>query len=220
MRPGRRISDLCAIRSIPPPLRACSPCRFPVRWRNSSARRSRNAQGNVKAAKAQGKRPGNSGVRERQPEAIRKIALAPENVYRDELIASADQWMPTVRRLRPQHPWEDVVRVLGDRGQSWTVVRLWRAVGKLVAPPMVPPALLSPAPRKSPGDRLMMLVVGVAMADPVLSLRDIGAQLERMGEWTPRGGLKWPTSSGGEATRPRERSAWHRQGPCRAGPNP
>jgi hypothetical protein len=35
----------------------------------------------------------------------------------DNLIASADRWMPTVRRMRPQHPWEDIVRVLGVNGR-------------------------------------------------------------------------------------------------------
>jgi DNA invertase Pin-like site-specific DNA recombinase len=35
----------------------------------------------IKAAKARGKRPGNPGIRERRPEAIRKTALAREKVY-------------------------------------------------------------------------------------------------------------------------------------------
>ena len=103
--------------------------------------------------------------------------------------------MPTVRRLRPQRPWEDVVRVLGDSGQSWTVARLRRAVGKLVAQHMADPALLRPAPRRNPQDRLMTLIAGIAMTDPSLSLRDIGSQLERMRERTPRGGLTWSASS-------------------------
>jgi hypothetical protein len=97
--------------------------------------------------------------------------------------------------MRPQHPWEDVVRVLGNSGQTWTVARLRRAVGKLVAQHMADPALLQPAPRKNPEDRLMTLIAGIAMTDPSLSLREIGAQLERMRERTPRGGLTWSASS-------------------------
>jgi DNA invertase Pin-like site-specific DNA recombinase len=143
---------------------------------------SERTKAGIKAAKARGKKPGNPGMRERQPEAIRKIAVA-------------GRWMPTVRRMRPQHPWEDVVRVLADRGEAWTVARLRRAVGKLVSQHMADPALLSPAPRKSPEDRLMTLIAGIAMTDPSLSLRDIGAQLERMRERTPRGGLTWSASS-------------------------
>jgi hypothetical protein len=156
---------------------------------------SERTRAGIKAAKARGKKPGNPGMRERQPEAIRKIALAREKIYVDNLIAGADQWMPTVRRMRPQHPWEDVVRVLGNSGQTWTVARLRRAVGKLVAQHMADPALLQPAPRKNPEDRLMTLIAGIAMTDPSLSLREIGAQLERMRERTPRGGTKWNASS-------------------------
>ena len=87
------------------------------------------------------------------------------------------------------------MRVLGDSGQSWTVARLRRAVGKLVSQHMADPALLKPALRKNPDDRLMTLIAGIAMADPGLSLREIGAQLERMRERTPRGGLTWSASS-------------------------
>src|SRR3954471_4838549 len=68
---------------------------------------SERTRAGIRAAKARGKKPGNPGLRERQPEAIRKIAVAREKNYVDDLIASAEQWMPTVRRMRPQHPWED-----------------------------------------------------------------------------------------------------------------
>ena len=156
---------------------------------------SERTRAGIKAAKARGRHPGNPGMRERRPEAIRKIALAREKAYLDDLIAGADRWMPTVRRMRPHHPWDDVVRVLGERGQAWTVARLRRAVGTLVSHHMAAPTLLRPAPRKSPEDRLMTLIAGIAMADPSLSLREIGAQLERMRERTPRGGLKWSASS-------------------------
>ena len=40
-----------------------------------------------------------------------------------------------------------------------------------------------------------MLTAGIAMADPGLSLRAIGAQLEAMRERTPRGGRQWAASS-------------------------
>ncbi len=156
---------------------------------------SERTKAGIKAAKARGRMPGNPGTRERRPDAIRKVALAREKVYLNELITSADQWMPTVRRMRPHHPWDDVVRVMGDSGQSWTVARLRRAVDKLVSQHMADPALLRPAPRKTPEDRLMTLITGIAMADPGLSLREIGAQLERMRERTPRGGFTWSASS-------------------------
>ncbi|MBZ6078859.1 recombinase family protein [Microvirga puerhi] len=156
---------------------------------------SERTKAGIKAAKARGRKPGNPGMRERNPEAIRKIALAREKVYLDRLIASADRWLPTVRRMRPHHPWDDIVHLLSDGGQSWTVARLRRAVAKLVSERMADPILLKPAARKSPQDRLMTLIAGIAMADPNLSLREIGAQMERMRERTPRGGLRWSASS-------------------------
>jgi hypothetical protein len=55
------------------------------------------------------------------------------------------------------------------------VARLRRAVGKLVAQHMADPALVRPAPRRNPEDRLMTLIAGIAMTDPGLSLRDVGA---------------------------------------------
>ncbi|MBB3019534.1 DNA invertase Pin-like site-specific DNA recombinase [Microvirga lupini] len=156
---------------------------------------SERTKAGVRAAKARGKQPGNPGLRERRPEAIRKTALAREKVYVDDLIATSDKWMPTVRRMRPHHPWEDVVHSLEAAGQSWTVDRLRRAVGKMVSQHMADPALLHPASRKGPQHRLMNLVAGIAMADPNLSLRDIAAQLELMRERTPRGGRQWSASS-------------------------
>jgi hypothetical protein len=49
------------------------------------------------------------------------------------------------------------VHVLGDSGQVWTVARLRRAVGKLVAQHMADPALLKPALRRKPEERLMTI---------------------------------------------------------------
>jgi len=40
-----------------------------------------------------------------------------------------------------------------------------------------------------------MMVAGIAMANPEMSLRAIGAQLETMRERTPRGGRQWAASS-------------------------
>ncbi len=156
---------------------------------------SERTKSGLKAAKARGKTLGNPGVRERRPEALRKIATAREKTYLDQLVLTADAWLPVVRRLRPTHSWEDVVQILNNKGQAWTVERLRRAVGKMVSQRMADPALLRRSPRRPPDDRLMTLIAGIAIADPTLSLREIGAQLEAMRERTPRGGLEWKASS-------------------------
>ncbi|EIM31246.1 site-specific recombinase, DNA invertase Pin [Microvirga lotononidis] len=156
---------------------------------------SERTKAGLRAAKARGKVLGNPGVREHRPETIRRLTLAREKRYLDPLIASADRWMPTVKRMRPRHSWTDVVRVLNGWGQDWTEERLRRAVRKLVSQRMADPVLLQNSPRRSSDDRLSMLIAGIAMADPDLSLREIAVQLERMRERTPRGGTKWNASS-------------------------
>ncbi|WEX91388.1 recombinase family protein (plasmid) [Sinorhizobium garamanticum] len=149
----------------------------------------------MKAAKARGRLAGNPGLRERRPEAVRAVSVARERAYLDELISSAQTWLPTVRRLRPQHSWDNVVRILNRRGHDWTVERLRRAVHRLVREKLAEPALVARSPRRPPEDHLMRLVAGIAIADPDLSLRDIAAQLDQMHERPPRGGRKWQPSS-------------------------
>ncbi|MCZ4093425.1 recombinase family protein [Sinorhizobium psoraleae] len=149
----------------------------------------------MKAAKARGRMPGNPGLRERRPEAIRSVSAARERAYLDELISSAQTWLPTVRQLRPQHSWDNVVRVLNRRGHSWTVERLRRAVHRMVREKLAEPELLARSPRRPAEHQLMRLVAAIAIADPNLSLRDIAAQLDQMHERPPRGGRKWQPSS-------------------------
>ena len=156
---------------------------------------SERTKAGIKAAKARGKLPGNPGLRERRPEAIKAVSRAREKIYLDELISSAQTWLPTVRQLRPKHSWDNVVRVLNRRGHDWTVERLRRAVHRMVREKLADPELLVRSPRRVPEDHLMKLVAAIAIADPGLSLRDIASQLDQMGERPARGGRKWQPSS-------------------------
>ncbi|HEV7309979.1 recombinase family protein [Ensifer sp.] len=149
----------------------------------------------IEAAKARGKRPGNPGLRERRPEAIKAVSKARDKLYLDELMASAQKWLPMVRQLRPQHSWDNVVEVLNRRGQDWTVERIRRAVHRLVREKLADQDLLTRSPRRPPEDHLMKLVAAIAIADPGLSLRQIAAQLDQIGEQPARGGKKWQPSS-------------------------
>ncbi len=156
---------------------------------------SERTKAGVKAAKAKGKQPGNPGLREGRPEAIRKTAIARDRVYLGDLLTRVDTFLPVVRQMRPDHSWHDVVQVLNARGQRWTDQSLRRAVRRLVAEKMVEPELLRKAGRRPPDDRLMTLIAGIAISNPALTLREIGAQLESMRERTPRGGREWKASS-------------------------
>jgi len=149
----------------------------------------------MKAAKARGRLAGNPGLRERRPEAVRAVSAARGRAYLDELIASAQTWLPTVRQLRPQHNWDDIVRILNRKGHDWTAERLRRAVQRMVREKLVESDLIKRSPRRRPEDHLMRLVAGIAIADPDLSLRDIAAQLDRMHQPPARGGRKWQPSS-------------------------
>jgi len=157
---------------------------------------SERTKAGVAAAKARGKLPGNPGLRKRDPAAIRKTAAARDKVFTDEVIAGMDAWSATVKQMRPYSPWEDVVRVLNQRtGADWSVERLRRAAKRAVREKLLPANILSKAPRSLPNDRLAMLVVGIKIANPAMTIREIAAQLEQMRERTPRGGTKWSPSS-------------------------
>ena len=156
---------------------------------------SERTKAGVAAARARGKLPGNPGLRAREPAAIAKISKARDRAYMAELLAGIETWLPTVKRMRPEHPWEDVTRALARAGLTWTPERLRRSVKRAVAEGLAPAALLAKAPRRKPEDRLMTLVGGIARANPDLTLRAIAAQLEGMHERTPRGGWRWSPSS-------------------------
>lgn len=156
---------------------------------------SERTKAGIQAAKAKGKLPGNPGIRERRPDALAKMKAGQKAAYGARIQASASQWLPMVRRMRPDHTWDDIARVLKQRGLDWTPERLRRAVKWLVGEHLADPVLLKKSPPRLPEDRLMTLVAGIHSSNPNLTLREIAAQLERLHERTPRGGTKWSPSS-------------------------
>lgn len=153
----------------------------------------------LQSARAQGRVGGNPGLRARDPAALRKIARAREETYFARLNLSAPDWVPLVQRLRPAMPWQDLVRVINARAQSdtppWTQERLVRAVKRYVLEGFLKPQVLHRAPRADVDDRLMVVVAGIAGADPDQSLQAICDRLEGMREPTPRGRTRWQPSS-------------------------
>jgi DNA invertase Pin-like site-specific DNA recombinase len=156
---------------------------------------SERTKAGITAARARGKLPGNPGIRERRPEALAKMAMAQKAAYGARIQSSANQWLPVVRRLRPDHTWNDVAQILKQRGLDWTPERLRRAVKWMVTEGMADKDLLRKSPPRPPEDRLMTLVAGIHLSNPELTLREIASQLERLHERTPRGGTKWAPSS-------------------------
>jgi DNA invertase Pin-like site-specific DNA recombinase len=156
---------------------------------------SERTKAGIRAAKAKGRLPGNPGVRDRRPEALAKMTAAQKAAYGARIQATVNQWLPTVRRLRPDHTWDDIARVLKQRGHDCTPERLRRAVKWLVAEHLADPVLLRKSPPRPQEDRLMTLVAGIHASNPDLTLREIASQLEHLHERTPRGGSKWSPSS-------------------------
>jgi DNA invertase Pin-like site-specific DNA recombinase len=136
---------------------------------------SERTKAGIRAAKARGKLPGNPGIRERRPEALAKMTAAQKAAFGARIQATASQWLPTVRRMRPDHTWDDIARVLKQRGLDWTPERLRRAVKWLVAEHLADPGLLKKSPPRLPEDRLMTLVAGIHASNPELTLREIAA---------------------------------------------
>ena len=160
---------------------------------------SERTKAGIKAAMTRGKRPGNPGLRVRDPLAIQKIGAARDGVYMSRLLSGLDDWLPIATRMRPDHSWEDIARTLnsGLRGNKrlWTSVRLRRSVKRLVMEGLASRHLLNSMPRRLPENRLLNLVAGISIANSLLTLRQIAAQLEAMHERTPRGGARWSPSS-------------------------
>jgi len=158
----------------------------------------------LSAARARGRVGGNPGLRTGDPAAIRKIRANRDAKHLDGVLAQLDSWLPTVRRMRPDQPWGDVVRVLNHGQQAssakpevcaWTVERLRRTVKRLAQEGIVEATLLGRARRQGGDDRLVRLVAGIKAAAPDRTLQQIATQLEAMRERTPRGGTRWHPSS-------------------------
>ena len=154
----------------------------------------------MRAAAARGQRAGNPGLRARDPAAIQKLSEARRAAYLRQLIAAADRWLPSARRLRADgHAWEEVVRYLNARRAAgepaWSEERLLRAVRRFVAEGLAEATLLAPAPRARAPDRLLAVVAGIMRSDPTATLRQIGTRLEAIREPTPRGGSRWRPGS-------------------------
>lgn len=151
------------------------------------------------AARAQGRVGGNPRLRARDPEALQQLARQRDEAYFDRINAAAGAWLPIVRRLRPQFPWQDVVRALNARlpadAEAWTVYRLRNAVKRFVRDGLADPSLLGRATGGPADDRLLVVIAGMRGANPDMTLEAMCRRLEAMREPTPRGRTSWHPST-------------------------
>ncbi|MEA5163355.1 recombinase family protein [Cereibacter johrii] len=150
------------------------------------------------SARTEGRIGGNPGLRARDPAALRKVSLARQDGYMERLNQTAQEWVPYVRRLRPNMAWEDVLRILNaplPEPRRWTQSRLLRAVNAYVRDGFLPSSVLGRADRRQVDDRLPAIVAAIKGADHSITLQAICDRLEAMRERTPRGRTKWNPSS-------------------------
>ena len=150
------------------------------------------------SARSKGRVGGNPGLRARDPAALRKVRLARQDGYMKRLNGTAQDWVPQVRRLRPDMAWEDVLRIINGplpQARRWSQSRLLRAVKAYVRDGFLPATVLGRAGRRDNDDRLPTIVAGIKGANPEITLQEICSRLEAMREWTPSGRTSWQPSS-------------------------
>jgi hypothetical protein len=147
---------------------------------------------------AKGRVGGSSGLRTKVPAALRKVRLARQDGYMELLNATAPDWVPHVRRLRPDMSWEDVLRFINGplpHDRRWTQSRLFRTVKAYLRDGFLPAEVLGRAGRHETDDRLPAIVAAIKGADSEITLQAICERLESMRERTPRGRTSWQPSS-------------------------
>ena len=159
----------------------------------------------LRAAKARGRTGGNPGVRARDPATLSKLARSRRAGRVADLLPSLDEWLPTVRKLRPTTPWPEVAEAVNadlprDR-RPFTRERLVRAVRLLTAEGLAEKELLAPAPRRrtrrGASARAPAIEVAAALVAgrPTMTLAQLGAELVRLRHVPPHGGRAWAPSS-------------------------
>lgn len=150
------------------------------------------------SARSKGRIGGNPGLRARDPEAQRKVRLARQDGFMDRLHETAQDWVPHVRRLRPDMAWEDLLRIINaplPPSRHWSQGRLLRAVKAYVRDGFLQSEVLGRAAPRDADDRLPAIVAAIKGADPDITLQAICDRLEAMRERTPRGRTHWQPSS-------------------------
>jgi DNA invertase Pin-like site-specific DNA recombinase len=153
----------------------------------------------LESARRKGRIGGNPGLRDKDPAAMRRLKAGQEEARVRKLLETTELWVPEVRRLRPDMPWEDVTRIVNQGLPSgtppWTRERLVRATKRLVREGMLENRVLDRAPNRLKDDRVLAVVAAMVGANANLHLQEIADRLNRMREQTPSGRGRWGTSS-------------------------
>jgi len=150
-------------------------------------------------ARKAGRIGGNPRLKARDPEAIKAVARARDDSFFEQINVVGTEWVPYVRRMRPDASWEKVAgainRQIPPPSKPWSSNRLKRAARRFVADGFLSDTVMGRAAKAPPSDRLCAIVAAMVRADPAITLNRIGASLEQMRETTPSGAKSWPLSS-------------------------
>ncbi|MHA3980806.1 recombinase family protein [Halovulum sp. GXIMD14794] len=192
-------------RSLGDPVDTASPQgRFTLQILGSVAELERalireRTQAGLRVARAAGRVGGNPGLRAKDAAAIRKNALARDSAFMHALLRTSGEWVPIVRRHRPERDWQtvtDMVNASLPRGnQEWSPERLKRAARRFVKEGILDAAVMERAPPQHRNDHLTAVVAAIAGAEPRPTLRQIADRLQDLRERTPRGASRWSLSS-------------------------
>jgi len=153
----------------------------------------------LETARRAGRVGGNPKLKARDPEALKAVARARDDHFFDEINAKADEWLPAVRRMRPDKSWQAVADTINRQhpapSKPWSPDRVKRAARRFVKDGMLDAAVMSRAPKAQPSDRLAAIVAAMVKANPKITLREIARALEQMRERSPSGAAQWSVSS-------------------------
>ena len=126
------------------------------------------------------------------------MRLTRHDGYMERLRQSATDWVPHVRRLRPDCRGRTCCASLTHplpEARRWTQARLLHVVNANIRDGSLPRFVQDRARRRGADDRLPALVAAIIGADPDITLQAICTRLEAMRERTPRGRTSWQPSS-------------------------
>jgi hypothetical protein len=159
----------------------------------------------LRAARAEGRKGGNPGLRRRDRAVLRKRATSRRASRLAQLLRDVDIWLPLVRRLRPAQPWPEVVETVNAAlpagMRRFTPARLVSAVRLLASEGLAERDLLAAAPRgqarrgRGARTRAMEVAAALAAGRPGITLAELGVELTRMRHQPPRGAPVWAPSS-------------------------
>ena len=196
-----------SFRSLSDPIDTTSPQgRFTLQILGSVAEferaliRERTLAGMI-VAKRNGKRAGNPGLMNRDPEALARVTQARDQIRTNAVLETAHDYLPTIQALRPAASWQAVADVLNRNGvksptgNAWDDRSVMRVSRRLVTAGLADADVLRRAPNRKDTDNLLAIVTGLVRMNPVASLQQLADSLKAMGQVTPRGSTRWSKSS-------------------------